>query len=295
MKRMRRPLELDRMAIEEFGPNPTRLAEAIHAQYDNGRRPVPVGEIARALDIHEIRVEPLSNFEGALITTPERGFGSILVNGNVDRRRQTFTIAHELGHFLNIWHRPATEAGGFWCSREDIRVGHWTLRKGLSRHQVQEREANRFAIDLLAPRKLLADDLAQDPDLAHVISIASDLEISREAAGSALCRPASHHRSRSPSATLATCVIGQGASAIADVRSHAATRMPPLPGSRNGTSLSGVEEADPADWLVAPDVGSVWVQTLHQQNGHAMTLVIVDEEPDEDDGVEDAYDRFGRF
>ena len=65
-----------------------------------------MGEIARALDIHEIRVEPLSNFEGALITTAERGYGSILVNGNVDRRRQTFTIAHELGHFLNIWHRP---------------------------------------------------------------------------------------------------------------------------------------------------------------------------------------------
>ena len=293
MKRMRRPLELDRMAIEEFGPNPTRLAEAIHAQYDNGRRPVPVGEIARALDIHEIRVEPLSNFEGALITTPERGFGSILVNGNVDRRRQTFTIAHELGHFLNIWHRPATEAGGFWCSREDIRVGHWTLRKGLSRHQVQEREANRFAIDLLAPRKLLADDLAQDPDLAHVISIASDLEISREAAGRRYVDllPSSVAIAFSHAGNLRYWAGSLGDRRRAVARGDT---MPPLPGSRNGTSLSGVEEADPADWLV-PGVGSVWVQTLHQQNGHAMTLVIVDEEPDEDDGVEDAYNRFGRF
>ena len=48
-------LALDRMEIEEAGPNPERLAAAIHAQLQLKAGPVPVYEIAEALDIVEIR------------------------------------------------------------------------------------------------------------------------------------------------------------------------------------------------------------------------------------------------
>lgn len=99
---------LDRIAIEDVGANAVRLAEAIHVQLGDRPGPVPVGEIARALDIVEIRMETLSNIEGALVTTPERGFGSILVNQNSSSRRRRFTIGHELLHFLSPTHRPTS-------------------------------------------------------------------------------------------------------------------------------------------------------------------------------------------
>lgn len=45
--------------------------------------------IAKALDIIEIREESLENFEAALITPLDRGFGSILIyrNSSWQRRR----------------------------------------------------------------------------------------------------------------------------------------------------------------------------------------------------------------
>ena len=59
-------LTLDRIALEDVGAEPRRLAEAIlrQLQYRSGR--VPIETIARALGITEIRVEPLSNLEGCL-------------------------------------------------------------------------------------------------------------------------------------------------------------------------------------------------------------------------------------
>ncbi len=244
------------MEVEEAGSNPAKLAEAIHAQFDNGRRAVPVTDIAKALDILEIRAEPLSNFEGALITTAERGLGSILVNGESDRRRQAFTIAHELGHFLNGWHQPTEDGGGgFWCSREDVRTGKWTLKRGLSRHEFQEREANRFAIELLAPRKLLKTDLCRAPDLAHVVSIARDFDISREAAAR---RYVDLHPEAVAIAFSHAGKLRYWAGSLGNRRGAIASgdRVPQLPAPRNGERLSGVEEADPSDWLGEPDPGS---------------------------------------
>ncbi len=81
-------LELDRIAVEEAGANAQRLAAAIHAQLPDLVPPVPIETIALALDIEEIRVEPLTGFEAALVTTPEKGRGSILVNANSSPRRR---------------------------------------------------------------------------------------------------------------------------------------------------------------------------------------------------------------
>jgi hypothetical protein len=65
------------MALDDVGANPSRIAAAIHKQLGEGSDAVPVFEIAKALDIIEIRHAPLTNFEGALITPPERGYGTI--------------------------------------------------------------------------------------------------------------------------------------------------------------------------------------------------------------------------
>ena len=91
---------IDRMEIEETGPNPEKLAAAIHHQLGNIDGPVPVDAIAGALDIVQIRSEPLNNLEGALITSPERDIGMILVNASSGRQRCRYSLSHELGHFL---------------------------------------------------------------------------------------------------------------------------------------------------------------------------------------------------
>ena len=69
---LRPRLTLDRMAIEEAGSNPEKLAEALHRQLNYSTGKVPIEEIATALDIAEVRHEKLESFEGALLTTPER-------------------------------------------------------------------------------------------------------------------------------------------------------------------------------------------------------------------------------
>jgi hypothetical protein len=166
------------MTIEEVGANPVRLAEAIHHQLGDRPGAVPVADIAKALDIVQIRIEPLTNFEGALVTTTERDTGSILVNHRSNPRRRRFTIGHELLHFLNPWHRP-TSPDGFRCSQKDMTENR---RNARDKHLRQEAEANAFAIELLAPRTRLQPYLRGEPDLSAVLSMSDDLEISREAA-----------------------------------------------------------------------------------------------------------------
>lgn len=289
---------LDRMEIEEAGPSADRLAAAIHCQLDDCDGPVPVNAIARALDIVEIREKPLINLGGALITTPERDIGHILVNTSSSRQRRRYSLSHELGHFLNPWHE-STAANGFQCNKQDLRVGNWQMRRGLTRHEVQEVEANRFAIELLIPPRRLQRFLASEPDLERVLSAARAFDVSREAAAR---RYVELHE-----ATVAIAFSRAGRlrywSRCSDFPRPTVNRndlMPDLPQARPGSPLSDHEEADPIDWLVDPGRREVTVQTLHQQNDFAMSLVVVesqgnDGDDDGDGGVEDAFDRLNRF
>jgi Zn-dependent peptidase ImmA (M78 family) len=181
-------LVLDRMEIEEAGAEPSALAAAIHAQLHHQDKAVPIHAIAAALDIVEIREAPTIGFEGALIMTPDRGQGSIAVNARSSRERQRFTIAHELGHFLNIWHRPTNPNGMFTCRIQDL-AQPWSQQNiEHDRHRVQETEANRFAIELLAPRSRMRSFLKGIPDLSHVTAIADRLDLSRESQRTSLHR-----------------------------------------------------------------------------------------------------------
>jgi Zn-dependent peptidase ImmA (M78 family) len=171
----------DRLVIEEDGPNPERLAQAVHKQLGSSTKAVPIVEVALALDITEIRYEPLESFEGALLTTPERDVGSILVNESSGPERRRFTIAHELGHYLNVWHTPTSEAG-FMCAKQDMRVGSFTIKPGLTVHERQELQANQFAIELLAPRKQVEQLTSDEPSLTEALTIGDRFELSKAAA-----------------------------------------------------------------------------------------------------------------
>jgi Zn-dependent peptidase ImmA (M78 family) len=131
-------VKLDRMAIEEAGPNPERIAASIHAQLALLSGPVPIHQVAEALDIVEIRQAPLKGLEGALVSAAERDIGLIVVNSASSSQRQRFSVAHELGHFLNPWHKPVEPSERFACRPEDLRKSWGKPPPEVSHHLFQE-------------------------------------------------------------------------------------------------------------------------------------------------------------
>ena len=97
--------------------------------------PVNLGVICRWLGI-EVYAQPCRAF-GALFLLRE-GRGVLLVNSSLPQGRARFSIAHELGHLL-LRHNP---------------LG----RIGEPRDLDQERQADRFASELLMPFSLLRED-----------------------------------------------------------------------------------------------------------------------------------------
>ncbi len=152
------------------------MARRVHEQIGSLTGPVPVGEIARALDIVEICVDQFDGFEGMLLTDPVRSRGAILANTKFGPNRARFTIAHELGHFLLERH-VLTDEEGFRCRSADMREE----RKD-NRHRRQEAEANSFAAELLCPASLANKMLSDDPNLRDAPRMRDALEISIEAA-----------------------------------------------------------------------------------------------------------------
>jgi Zn-dependent peptidase ImmA (M78 family) len=262
-------LVLSRMDLDDAGDKPERIAEAIHLQLQAPSEPVPVDEIATALDIYEIRVERLSSIEGCLLTQPERTDGAILVNGNASKRRRRFTIAHELGHFLIATHVSPDETG-FNCRSEDMIVS-----RGGSDHDLrkrQEAEANLFAINLLAPRERCRRFLRKIPDLNDIVALSDALDISREAAAR---RYVELHRE--PTAVL---FIKSGRVAYVCrheefpfVKLGRGDVLPRLRGLRDPNVISDHVEADADDWLGWSRGKGLVAQRLRQEDDRETILI----------------------
>lgn len=268
--------DLDRIEIEATGADPVRLARAIHRQLPDMQSSVPVHDIARALDIEEIREERLSSIEGCLLTDRRKSFGAILVNAASNTHRRRYTVAHELGHFLNERHRPITSTG-FVCTTQDM--GH-PLRRGA--HLRQEQEANAFAIELLAPEKLIQSYLRDPADLEAALRMSDRFKISREAAAR---RYVALHEEclavvfskddrvryvekgdRFPRITV---WVGDPLSPFGQAGSC-------------GSDCTDLIEVSAGLWLANPDGKVVFAQRLQQAQGFAVTLLLVESE--EDDG-----------
>lgn len=269
-------LTLDRVEIEGVGSDPVGLADALLRQLPDLDGRVPIDEIARALDIIDILEAPLAGLEGCLQTDGQKSEGQIIVRAGRSARRRRFTIAHELGHFLNERHRPVPGVG-FACTAQDMRspVGEGVRLR-------QETEANTFAIEALTPRRLLARSLRLSADLERALQIADRFDVSREAA---LRRYVALHAER-----LAAVFSAEG-------RVRYVVKGPEFPATSvwNGDpvghlllgggskDLTSMEEAPPDDWIRGRFRGAVFAQTLYQEHGHAMTLLIAEAPEHEDD------------
>ena len=156
--------QADREAAARSAVEQVRLPE------DSGASPVNIEKIAEDLGLFVKKVA-LDGFEGCLVT--DGMVGGILIDaGMTDVRRQRFTLAHEIGHFL--MHRSQ---GDFHDTTEDM-----------SDYQSElELEANLFASLLLIPGTLLPP-AAESLTFADADGIAEACDVSLLAAVRRLIR-----------------------------------------------------------------------------------------------------------
>ncbi len=282
-------MRIDRMALADIG-EPARLASAILDQLPDVPIPVPVEDIARALDITDIRTLETEGFEGGLITPRDKSEGVILVNAHSPRQRRRFTIGHELGHFVNPWHMP-TDGRQSLCTPADMRR---STHKTGDRAVQMEVEANRFSAEVLLPRTQFQKDLGRraGADLEHVVSLADRYDMSKEATARRYvdlhdepCAVVFSHN-----AIVRYTRRGSGFHYL-DIKGG--NPLPAQSLSAKGQLPEGVvsewREIDSGMWLSdVPRARSIFEQTLAQQNGYRITLLTFDEaDADEDDEPED--------
>jgi hypothetical protein len=183
--------------------------------------------------------------------------------------RRRYTIAHELGHFLNERHRP-TGPFGFACTADDLAA---PTRSGT--HLRQEAEANVFAIELLTPRSALRPFLKPAAELDHALRMANAFEISREAAIRRYVALQGERLAAVFSKDGRVRYVEKGEDFPATTYWNGDTLgriLPPRPAG----SLSSMEEADASSWLKRPDGTTLFAQTLHQGDGFAVTLLVAE-------------------
>ena len=289
-------MKIDRMALADLG-SPETLVQGIIMQVPEIPIPVPIEDIAKAVDISDIAAIGASGFEGGLITDREKSQGVILVNRENHRRRQRFTIGHELGHFLMPLHLP-DEGEKFMCTSADMRKSD--MSNTIDRVTRMEIEANRFAANMLMPISLFRRDLSRSavPDLDVLVRLARKYDTSKEAAARRFCDLVDK-----PSAA----VFSKDGKFIYAVRGDGFPFIPlrkglTLPSGSLTTRFSG-KEGDVSDMDTVD--GHWWVdaapycnrplleQTLVQANGFCLTLLQLDEddieEADEEDDLIESY------
>jgi len=287
-------VKLERMELADCG-TPESLVVAILKQVPDLPIPVPVEEIARQLGIGEIRRIETEGFEGGLIAFADKSDGTILVNSRSNRRRQRFTVGHELAHFLSPWHTPVTQEG-FRCSARDFAL---TKTRDGDRAAEMEVEANRFSADLLFPRPFFGKDLARmkTVDVEHIVALAERYDMSKEATAR---RYVEEHNE------LAAAVVSRDGKITRVYRHKLFPFVEPSPGTplpaQSATARVSVKEGEVTGWTEID--GGVWLaskrgrrspklyeQVLGQKIGFRLTLITRedDDSADDDEDVKRAW------
>ena len=128
--------------------------EKLLNQYNIEAPPVNIEELAGALGI-TIQYEPADDkLSGFLIRDLKNHRAVIGVNSSHPRNRKRFTIAHEIGHFL-LHESEKVYMDGI----NNIFRVHHRNEDSSKGSNVDEKEANLFAAELLMPKKFLAKNL----------------------------------------------------------------------------------------------------------------------------------------
>lgn len=160
----------------------------------------------------------------------------------------------------------------------------------MTEHQRKEVEANRFVAELLMPKYRLAPYLRPAPNLNHVVKIAQDLEVSREAAA---IRYVKTHDDPIAIVFSKNNVIRYIAKTAEFPKTFVWNKQP-LPHTVRGAGLglSDIVEDDTDIWLSQPRTEFLEVQTFGQASCYQMTMLILPTEDDEEHGgVNTSYGR----
>ena len=120
------------------------LTSEILLDSDMYKIPVDVLSIAKANDISIYKGNLELNTSGAIRYNEERKKFEILINENDNKKRQRFTIAHELGHYF--LHKDLLQ------EKNDLHVDIMYRRITDEKERVREKEADYFAGALLINR-----------------------------------------------------------------------------------------------------------------------------------------------
>lgn len=269
-------MTISRLDLDGLG-SPAAIAARIHALDQDMPMAVPVEDLCHKFDIASIDEIHTTGFEAALVMDANKAAGGILLAAGRSRQRRRYSICHELGHFLIPTHMPRA-GGNFECSLDDL---HLLDGREQDRRKRVEAEANRFAAALLMPKqRIRANFESCVPDLAEIVRLARDFDVSKEAMARAYVE--AH---REPTAVIilqhgrilrvyrdqalfpwVTPRIGQAVPVGSLAHSH----------QLQVAELTDAQECDPDVWFGERDAKRVDVlteQLLGQRGGFSMLLL----------------------
>lgn len=287
-------LTLDLMDLTDIGGQPRKLANEIHrqikAQSGELTLPMPLREIALALGIDEIQERPTTTFEAMLIATPDKSRGTIVLREGLLKGRRNFTLGHEIGHFVNPYHKPPTD--GFVCAAPGMRARRadgkaWDQRSPYERMEI---EANEFSVALLVPvlEFRAARDRLAGCDLLHIEPLAKLFGTSKEVMARIYVDTAPEKIGilTSNNGQLQNFVLPMTFPYLGLAKGHSLPSRSAsaafLKSAKPGQA-SEIVPVRPDAWLDRSPAGvQLCEQTFAQRGGWAMTMLML-EEPDEDE------------
>jgi len=114
-------------------------------QFEIHKPAVPVKQIAKQLGLR-IQLAHLDEATSGMLVRRRGHQPLIVINRGNSKQRRTFTIAHEIGHFL------LHPSKSLWVDRVEIAARNEVSARGDDRREI---EANNFAAALLMPRTML--------------------------------------------------------------------------------------------------------------------------------------------
>lgn len=272
-------LTIDRSDLADTA-QPDKLAELIIGQLRPQLPkllPLPVEEVAKACGILEIRPFETDAFEGGLIQDEHKENGFILVKAGQRTDRTRFTVAHELGHFVNLRHFAPAGTEKLLCSKADLLAAG----AGLNKRFGMEAQANEFAACLLMPRAQIAPlpFMKGSPEISRILALQELCQVSKEAAAR---RYLELHGDDfavvfSKDGQFVYCARGGDFPGIELKRGQDLFRDSLARHFEGGDGdISEQEDSDPSWWLRDKDVKDweLWEEVLVQKNGYRMTLLL---------------------
>lgn len=273
---------------------PRKLALEIHRQLREqyGAVPckVPLFGIAEAVGIVTVEEHDLPTFDGTLVVQGDKG--AISIRGRQTTGRRNFTLGHELGHFLNPWHR--NHGTRFQCTKLDLRAERGRASTFDHRPQAEriEVEANEFSAALLIPApeyRQARARLGRDVQIGHIQHLKEAFDVSLEFMARTFVETSQEKLAViiSQNAVVARVYARDGFPYLglrrgapipsSSLTERAARSRPP------GTE-SDLIEMSTAVWLdQARGVSALYEQVLVQREGWAITLLSVEEEERSDE------------